>query len=239
MINTLIELLEPYLPSQVPPLPNATVTVVQVVEQPSGLGRWIGNESRGGFTAVALKGTQFDAVIRFQVWAPLPDVVSAQVATLQQQLLDDRNSLRAGGMLSFSVQETSLPQFESTLNGWTQTSDYKILFEYQFEITDGAESLIARVPVGVSNPFLDSTVVTGQLVRWDDLTANSLSLAGRKTLRQLSAFAFTLPGSEPNGGVTLTRTFTDASGPALIFPDLTTFIEAVAGLEPTTRQAQV
>ncbi|MDB9527123.1 hypothetical protein PN498_14065 [Oscillatoria sp. CS-180] len=239
MLDILLNRLRLYLPPNMPSLPSPTVTVVQLTEQPAGLGNWIGTESRANYAAVALKGTRLNTVMRFQVWASQADMVSAAIANLQQQILLDRDALRADGVLSFTVAETSLPQFESALNAWTQTTDYQILFEHQFEDADGAEGLIARIPIDVSNPFSDSTVVTGRLTRWDTAIAPALSLRGRFTLGQLSALVFTLPGTPPTGGVTLTRTFVGATGTPQSFATIADFLNAIAGTNPTTRHAQI
>lgn len=238
MLEALLDLLSNYLPDD-DSLPDPSVTVINLVERPVGLGNWIGQETRGGFAAVAVKGTRLDTTVRLRLWAAQQSEVMAAIAALQQQLLADRTVLRSAGVLRLAIVDTAAAQFDAPSNAWSQTIDLNILFEDEARDADGAGGLIARIPVDISPPLTDATVVTGRLAQWSDVAAPTLQIQGPLILRQLSALVLTPPGTPPSGSVTLTRTFSQATGLPQIFSTLPDFLAAVAGPTPVTRHAQV
>lgn len=240
MLATLLNLLRGYLPSAgSSTLPDSLITVINLVERPAGLGSWIGQESRGGFTAIAVKGTQLDTTLRFQLWAAQQSEVNMAIAALQQQVLADRNFLRSAGILRLIIADTAKAEFDTVANAWSQTTDLAVLFEAETRDADGAEGLIARIPVESSLPFADSTTVTGHLTQWSEVTAPTLTVQGPFILQQLSALVLTPLGTPPSGSVTITRTVSTAAGPPQSFGTLPEFLAAVSGPVPLTRHAQV
>ena len=238
MLSEMLSILGGFLPSPVPSVPAPNVSAVSVVERAVGLGNRVGNEMRGSFMVAAVKGSRLDAVVRFQVWASQPDGVNAVIQNLHEQLLAAKQTLRGLGFLRLDAAETSLAEFNAVLNGWHKTCDYKVLYEFHFQDSDGAESLIARIPIAVNSEYNESTVVTDRMVRWDNQSAPTLRLRGRINLTRLSALAY-LPDPLPSGSVTLTRTFDGASGSPDSYPTLTAFLAAIAGANPVTRHGQI
>jgi hypothetical protein len=109
--------------------------------------------------------------------------------------------------------------------------------------TDGAESLIARIPIHSDPEVRDSlqretTVVTDEMIRWDNEAAPSLVARGRFDVGGLSVLTF-IPSTAPSGTVTLTRTFDGAVGSPTVYLTLATFLAAVAGPDAPERHGQV
>lgn len=241
MLRDLLKTLEGFLPKPADDsLPDPSVSVVSITERTVGLGNRVGTETRGSFAVAALKGSRLDAVVRFEVWANQPDEVNDAIALLHERLLSPtaKATLRAAGVLRLAAAETSLAEFDFTLNAWTKTCDYKVLYEFSFQDTDGAESLIARIPINLNSEFQESTVVTDSMVRWDNQSAPKLVLRGRSKIARLSALVY-LPGAVPSGSVTLTRTFNGAVGAPTTYPTLAAFLNAIASSNPTNRHEQV
>jgi hypothetical protein len=217
--------------------PTPSISVVRITERPVGLGNRVGNEMRGSFMVAALKGSRLDAVVRFQVQANQLDAVNTAIQTVHEQLLAAKPSLRRQGILRLDAADTALATFDSVLNVWRQTCEYKVLYEFYFRDSDEAESLIARIPIAINSEYNESTVVTDRMVRWDNQSAPVLQLRGRTALTRLSALAY-LPNPLPSGSVTLTRTFDGATGTPTRYSTLATFLAAIAGT-PATPYGQV
>lgn len=222
---------------KVQPLPFSSVSAVSVTERTIGVGNHRGTETRGGFAVIVWKGGRLDAVVRFQLWANQLDDVDTAVKKLGTSLEADRNILRSQGFLRLDLQTASLAEFNSTLNAWFQTVDYKVLYEFYSEDTDGAESLITRIPITINSEYGESTLVTGNMVRWDNQTAPTLVVQNFLSIGSLSALVF-IPGTAPNGTVTLRRTDGSASPPTT-YPTLADFLSAIAGQNPVTPHGQV
>ena len=235
MLSNMLIALTGYLPASIPGLPEPSLAVVSVTDRAIGLGNRRGNETRGGFTVVALKGGRLDVLVRFQLWGNQPLEVETAIANLRDRLLADQAILRSLGFLRMAIAETSLATFNTTLNAWSGTADYQILYEFRTEDTDGAESLIARIPVEIDSEYNESTVVTNGMVRWDEQTAATLEVRGwhrtGSPITALSILAF-LPPAWNGNSVTLTIRQRD-SLQEKVFSTLRDFFNAFA-LEPTT-----
>jgi hypothetical protein len=194
-------------PPPVPP-PSPTVSLASVAEHAVGIGNRRGTGTVGAFTVRALKGLQLDAVVRFQYWAVTPEEVDASVAGLQGRLRAAGNVLRAAGFLRIEAAETSVAESVATVNDfWRKSADYKVLYEFQFEDNDGAEGLIARIPIDFEGEFTESMVVTDDMVRWDNVAAPTIVVRGNSTRpRRVAALAVVafLPGGWDGAGVTVT-----------------------------------
>ncbi|NDJ18995.1 hypothetical protein [Myxacorys almedinensis] len=206
MLNSLLDALRVHLPPPVAGVPLSSLSAVSVVDRAIGIGNRRGNETRGGFTVVALKGGRLDTVVRFQLWGTQPSQVDSAIALLRDNIEAAKNGLRSQGLLRLTAQATSVPEFNSTLNAWIGTTDYQVLYEFHLDDTEGAESLIARIPIEIDSGFGESTVVTDHLVRWDDQAAPTLEVRGQggANLRVdgLSILAF-LPAGWNGSSVTI------------------------------------
>lgn len=238
MLNNMLGLLEDYLPAPIPDQPPPSVSVVSVTEQSVGLGNRVGTETRGSFAVSAVKGKRLDAVVRFQVWGNTPDETNTLIRNLQESLLNDKEALMAAGFLRFTTIETSISDFNPAAGSWTQTTDCKVLYEFRLLDTDGAESLIARIPININSQYQESTVETDKMLRWDNLLAPTLVLRGRLQIKRLCALAF-IPGQIPSGSITLLRTFDGAVGEPTTYATLTAFLAAISGSNPTNRHGQI
>ena len=114
------------------------------------------------------------------------------------------------------AEETSPAELADT-GTWRRTADYSLLFEHRFADTDGAQSLIARIPIHTDpeqsfSPDRETTVVTDEMVRWDNESAPSLVIRGSGTVGRLGVLDFQT-AMPPSGQVTLTRTFDGATTP--------------------------
>lgn len=238
MLSALKELLEELFPDTTPASPTPSISIVRVTERSVGLGGQVGMEVKGSFQVAVVKGNRLDAVIRLQVERDQPDAVNTAIAELHDRLLTQKNRLRQAGFLRFAALETSTAELNPTLDRWTQTIDYTVLYEFRFLDTEGAESLIARIPITVTGEVEDATVVTDRMVRWDERSAPTLMVRGRSQIRRLSGMAF-IPRAVPSGSITVTRTFDGATGEPTNYPTLAAFQTAIAGPNPNDRHGQV
>jgi hypothetical protein len=223
-------------------LPDPAVILISLNDAPVGLGKFIGEEPRGPLSSVERRGGRLEGVVRFVLWGTDAPAVNATVLTLQGALLAATQSLFNRGFLRFNALTSSNPAFDSTLNAWGRTIDYSLLYEYRYPATDAADSLIARIPIHSDPEVLNSlqretTVVTDQMVRWDNEDSPTLVVRGRFSLGSLAALAF-LPGSAPDGTVTLIRTFDGAPGPRTTYPSLTALLAAVGDRNSPERDGQ-
>jgi hypothetical protein len=200
------------------PLPPNSVTIVSLRERPVGLGDRRGNETRASFAAVALLGGRLEAVVRFQLWGRQPGDVDEDVIDLQTRFLAARAALRAAGFLRIAEDVISLAEPVPALDGWRKTADFSVLYEFLFEGSEGARSLISRIPIDLVGETPDSTVVTDEMVRWDDRGAPDLELRGDRgllTIRTLFGLSFLPDGWDGAtvtiaarvGGIATARTF--------------------------------
>jgi hypothetical protein len=205
VVADMLATLSGYLPPQIPPSPPPTVSLLSATPQAVGLGNWRGNEVRGALPILALKGGHLDAVVRFQLWANDLAGADGAVKNLQGSLLAATTALRVAGFLRVAPEDESLAEQPAGVTAWRETANYRVLYEYQYQDTDGADSVIARIPIDIDNNLTDATVVTDQIVRWDNQGALPLELIGNgspTTVRGLSILAF-LPAGWTGGAVTV------------------------------------
>lgn len=247
VLNAMLAVLETYRlpppptpppPPPPPPLPVPTLSVVSVTERAVGLGSRIGTENRGPFTVAALKGIRLEAVVRYHLWADTSNNVDRDIQALIKRLLGDRDVLRAAGFLRLGLKSTSASENVFAEDAWRQSAEFGVLYEFPYQDSDDADSLIARIPINISEEFTESTTITDEMVRWDNESAPPLLLRGGLSIGKLSGLAF-IPGTAPTRTVTLTRTFDGATGLPLTHPTMTSFLAAVAGANPPQRHANV
>jgi hypothetical protein len=231
--------LQPFLPPSQSGLPEANVALASVTERPLAIGNYRGLEKVGAFSVAALKGGRLEAIVTFQLWANSPGDVDVAVDELQGRLLAGKDGLRLAGFLSFEATGQGLAEHLPGLDIWRKTADYKVLYEYHYRDDDGASSLIARIPITMAtDEGVEFTVVTDEMIRWDNETAATLAVHGRLSLGRLAALVF-VAGAEPTGAVTLRRTFEGAGGAPTSFDDWEQFLTAVNDLVAPNRHAEV
>jgi len=203
VVSEMLSHLKSRLPAPaVPPIPPPSVSLVRMTEQPVGLGQRRGNEARGPFPLVALKGGRLDAVVRFQLWADGPNAADAALLDLQQELLRDRDELVASGFLRLESAESPPAERVEDPSAWRRLADYRLLYEFHYAESEGADSLIARIPVAVDG---ETTVIDDRLVRWDEHEAPSLEVrcGGRRaTAVDRLHIVASLPDGWDGAGVT-------------------------------------
>ena len=179
-------------------------------------------------------------MVRFQLWGNEPTVVDTAINELHGRLLAAKEDLRAVGFLRIEAESAGLaePIATATFNAFRKTTDYRVLYEFHFEDTDGASSLISKIPATINDQFGESMTITDDMIRWDKTATPGLVIRGPFKLGGLTALAF-IPGPVPSGTVTLTRTFDTAAGVPVVHPTLASFLTAVAGQTPTERHARV
>ena len=238
-IAALIAVLDDFLPAPAPgsSLPPPTVSLSSVNERGVGLGNRVGEDMRGRFGVATLKGVRLDTVARYQLWADTPGDVEAGSQTLISQLLGAFDDLRARGVLRLSLKNVS-PSEEVAGAGLRQIAEFSVLFEFPYSDTEGAESLIARIPIEIDSVFGEQTTVTDEMARWDNEAAPALVLRGRIRIGKLSALAF-IPGASPGGAVTLTRAFDGATGAPTAHPDLPSFLTAITQTNNPERHSRI
>lgn len=249
MLAALLEVLEEW-PDD---LPEPSVSVTSVTERALAVGNRRGTERRGSFALVELKGGRLEAGVRFQFLADDSGVVDAAVQELHKRLLAARDELWVAGFLRFAAEETSLAEHVSTLNVWRKITDYQVLYEFHYQDTDGAESIIARIPIHSDPEERDSlqretTLVTDEIVRWDEKRdrdhpgAPPLEVAGsvgsRLQVTGLAILAY-LPAGWTGKQVTLARLDRRSTDAATVYPTLEEFLAAVTDQTNPDRNAQV
>jgi hypothetical protein len=218
-------------------LPAPSVTVFSLTERPVGIGGRRGEDLRAGFNVVALKGNRLETMVRFQLWSDQLPAVEQAIQDLNTRLLSSRDELRSEGFLEFSLQNIAASENVPNL-GFRDAVEYRVLYEHQFEDNDGADSILATIPVLINSVYNQATIVTDGMARWDNQSAAALSLRGPLTLGGLTAIVL-LQAPEPSGNVLLTRTFDGAAAAPTAEPDLATFLAAVSGSQPASVNAQV
>jgi hypothetical protein len=240
VLDAMLTVLRTFLPpAQVlsPPAPDPSLSLVGFQERTVGLGQRVGTDLRGPFSVAALKGIRLEATVRYQIWANASPDADTAIQDLILSLLGDRDALRAAGFLRLALESTGASENVDT-DVWRESADFKVLYEFPFVDSDGADSLIAQIPIKLNSEFAEDMSVTDEMMRWDNLVAPVLALRGRSTIGGLSALAF-IPGSIPIRSVTLTRTFDGAGGAPPTHPDLPTFLAAVTDPVNPAREGQV
>lgn len=241
-VAAMLDSLDDYLPPPVASLPEPSMSIVSLQERSTGLGNRRGTESRAGFPVVALLGIRLDGMVRFQLSASTPSEAEIAANELAARLLADRDSLWSNGFLRLLLKSSAPAEHVSALNAWRKQADYEVLYEHRYQDNDGAESLIARIPIHSdleirNSPERDTTVVSDEMVRWDNEAAPLLAIRGPFNVGSLSVLAF-IPGTAPVGMVTVKRTFDGAAGPLASHLTWPAFLAAVAGPNAPERHAQ-
>jgi hypothetical protein len=222
-----------------PPPPPSTVFPLELSERAVGLGGHRGLDSRAGLTVVELQGVRVEALVRFELWGLSAAAAETAARNLSASLFGDRIGLWAAGVLRIALEGSPAPVEVTAATAWRKDVDYRVLFEHRTESAGEAESLIARIPVHSDPEVRDSlmretTTVTDELVRWDDLGVTPLVIRGPRDVRSVNVLSF-LPAPAPTGAVTLTRTFDGAPAPPSHLGPLATFLELVSGPAPADR----
>ena len=241
----LLAALDDFLPAPVgADVPAPVVSLVSMNEKQVGIGRRRGVEPVGDFPVVELKGLRLDAVIRFELWAVAPNDVETAVASLHAKLLTERETLRGLGFLVFTLASISTAEHVAVASAWRKYADYRVLFEFHFADTDGAGGLIARIPIAsdlevTNSPQRETTTVTDEMVRWDDLDpVATLAVTGPAQIFRLSLLHF-VENTMPGGSVRLRRTFDHAAGTPTSYATLDDFFDAVTDAEAPDRHAEI
>jgi hypothetical protein len=231
VVNALLGIMEEYLPPpSVPPslLPAGTVSLVTMTERSAGLGKRIGNDTRGRFGVLALKGARVETAIRFQLWGDSPINVEGAIRNLASRLMGDKDTLRARGFLRLTLTSTSPSENIQANNAWRQEMEFSVLFEFPYSDSDGADSLIARIPIHLTGEFDETTMVSDDMVRWDEVESPALEVRRRgrhpKPVNSLLIFAF-LPAGFDGDGVTISVSITGVTRQKT-FPNLRAFHDA-------------
>ncbi len=246
VLDAMLTVLQNFLPPALvlpTPVPAPSLSLVGFEERTVGLGQRVGTDIRGPFSVAALKGIRLEATVRYQVWANASPDAETAIQDLIMDILGDRDALRAAGFLRLALKSTAASETVET-DVWRESADFTVLYEFPFVDSDGADSLIAQIPIEINSEFAQSMKITDEMTRWDSMpvppnvSVPPLILRGRSSIGGLSALSFT-PGSVPVGAVTLTRTFDGASGPPPTHPDLPTFLAAITDPDNPAREGQI
>lgn len=239
-------------PEQEPPLPPSSlpdnkVSVIKIAERPLAIGGLRGVMQRGPLAEVLLKGGRLSGIVRFEAWGSTRDEVEKAVADVHGRLLGARELLRAEGFINIVCEYTSLPHYTSPFDAWSLTTDYSLLFEFHYEETEHAESIIARIPINVDLEERNSvnreiTIVKDEITRWDDDGASALEVSGSSLsffrVTGLATLAYLIPGWSGQQ-VTLARLRRGATEDPTDYSNLTDFHAAVTHKTDPDRHAQV
>lgn len=242
VLQGVLDGLKKFIPPPVGAVPDPGISATKVDEKPAGLGNYVGQDSIGQFSIV-LKGSRLDAGVRFQLWATSPNEVDQAIDALSGNLLEAKEALWIAGFLRITAEGSSVAEHLPSLNAWRRTADYHILYEFRYTDTDGAQSLIARIPIHTdpevpNSPERETAILTDEMVRWDEEDAPAMELRGRSTINQLSLWVF-IPGTVPSDPVMLLRTFAGATTPPTSYPDLDQFLTALSNPATPERNGQV
>lgn len=142
VVTAMLGRLDDYLPLPLSPLPAPSVSVASVRERAVGLGNRRGMETRGSFAVVELKGIRLDALARFQLWAAAPTEADTAITDLNARVMADRDNLWAQGFLRVTLEAAPPADFvPPPIGAWRAHADYRVLYEFHYQDTDGAEVL--------------------------------------------------------------------------------------------------
>jgi len=227
--NSMLKPLRQYLPPKTPAIPEPTVSVASMAERAIGIGRSRGGNSLGSFGVVSLKGIRLEALARFQLWARNPIQVERAISNLNMRLMADRENLRSQGFLRVALEITPPAEsFPNPVGAWRKFADYRVLYEFDYQSSDGAQGLIARIPVRIDDGLNQSMTITDGMTRWDNTTAPAVVVRGTAAVSGMSLLSF-VPGPLPTGPVTVTRTYDGAPGNPPAYATLAKFLAAISG----------
>lgn len=221
VLDAMLTALNPFVPAQIPGLPNPTLTVAKAEMRPSGIGNYVGPSPRGSIAALDRHATRVQAIARFSLWGYAASDVENGVTALNAQILGKRDDLAAQGFLKLSFDGTVPSEQTKDATAWRRFADYDLLYEYSYEDDDGVQGLILPI-ASQDTPTGAKWSTTADFGRWDDVAAPPFSLRGPAIFTELAALSF-IKNPAPAGGVTITRTFDGAPAPADA-GDLATFL---------------
>ena len=237
-------LLDPFKsdPSGPPPQgPAPAVSVANLTQRSVGIGGLVGLDVRDGWQVGELKAIRLDALVRYDVWGDDPATAAQAATDINARLLGARDTLRAEGVLKLDLAAVEPADYADSLSAWRVGAQYRVLYEFPYKDTSGAESLISRIPIGLepedpADGLGEETVVTDELVRWDKLRTPLLVVRGPASVGALLVLA---TGSAPAGTVTVTRTSGDTTTPPATFTSFDTFLHNTAGPQPEFHEAVI
>jgi hypothetical protein len=205
-LDDMLASLSRYLQQSSSSLPKPGVSIVSLKERSLAVGNSRGMQSLASFAVFELKGGRLEAVARYQLWGNDLDALETEMAALHGRLLAAKNELWNDGILRFAAEETSPSEHVPDLNAWRKTADYRVLYEYHYNDTDEAGSLITRIPISIDSQYNEATVVSGEMVRWDNTATPALEVHGKISrslpVRAIFMLAF-LPGVWDGSEVTI------------------------------------
>jgi hypothetical protein len=247
VLTAMLAELSPLLPPPQGQLPVPSVTVVSAVPRNPAIGARLGTEHRAGFPVAALKGGQIAGMVRFQLWAANPTDVDGAVDALHATVLAEAENLRVSGFLKLEAEDTTLAEPVTDLNAWRKAALYSLLYEYRYLDSDEAEALIVRIAIAADREHRDSperetTVVTDEMVRWDDEQAPTLTVragtgAGVR-VGGLGVIAHT-PAAWAGDPVVIERLRADAPIAPTDYATLDAFLDAVTDPDGPDTHARV
>ena len=147
VIADMLAALESYLPPPAGGLPDPSVNILQINEKPLAMGNLRGMERRSLLAPVVLKGGRLDVLVDFRLWGNDEAGANGAIASLQARLLHARDDLWRVGILRLTSMSGAVAEQAGTSGPWRRSAAYRLLYEYHYEDTDEAQSLIARIPV--------------------------------------------------------------------------------------------
>ena len=220
-VAEMVDRLSSFLPPITDPPPHSTLALLEANARPVGVGNWQGHVERGGLALLGVRGGRVEARVRFDVRGPTPVEAAQRALALQATLRTaprDAVPPLTGRFLVLEPDGGDAPHLLSDEEDWIQSLTYRALYEYRYEDTDEAGSVIVRVPLNVRGEHHEDDLVTRDVARWDREAARPMRARGPRRIGELSALS--LPaGGLPAGTVTLLRTHDGAAGaPAAMAP---------------------
>lgn len=224
-LDEMLLFLGKYLPQPAPNLPEPSISIISLEERPLSIGNRRGVEQFGLFPIIELKGGRLNAVVRFHIWGVDLAGADKEIQDFQGRLLANADILRSDGFLDLAAEGSSDPELIGSQNAWRRTADYRVLYEFHYEDTDDAESIMARIPINIDGEL---TTVSDRMVRWDNLSAPILEARGEadRTLyiSSVCILAF-LPGGWDGKGVIMSSSIGGLKH-ELNFPSVRAFRDA-------------
>ena len=191
--------------------PNAAVRLLGLAPRSLGVGGRRGLLSRAGLNVTELRGGWLEATVGFALSGADVAGVNSQADAIVTALLARSLDLRREGALQLKLTGSEDTDGPGSPPSVRRRLTYTVLYEYRFFDTDGAASLIARIPIDSETDqgptTHERTVVTNWMVRWDDQTVEALEVTAppRGIVRVYGlSIAAHLPGGGPPGQVTQT-----------------------------------
>jgi len=204
---------QPLVPAQIAGLPRPSLAMSHAEFRLAGIGNFVGSTPHGAVVATDQQAVRVRATMRFTLWGFVAADVDDAVTTLTGNVLDKRDDLATQGFLKLSFTGSSPPEETKQPIAWRRMADYDVLYEFPYEDVGGAAGLIRPVQSQETGTGAGWSVL-GDLGRWDDQEASTLSIRGQAILTGLAALTFVAdPLHPPTGGVTITRAFDGAPPP--------------------------